>query len=348
MWRVVLVALGAAPKNVLALIEWIHDRPALFEHTFGLTRLPSRATLYRFLNTVNVAAVEGACETWLRTLDLHDFPPLRAHDDLLPHTASVDGKRLVGTGRTRTAAQPLLCCAAYLHQLGVPVMHAFTPDFNEHGAAKRALSALRELGVKLLVADAGYCGHSFAAAVHDAGLCYLLPLKNNQQDSLDWARFALSYPASDTATFSERRSGETWTWTLEISHDVPEVLCERFVGVRTLLRLTRHVVLDRGGERSEVQHALSSATLDAPSLLAAWRGHWGIENRVHHVRDTVFGEDQCRAREAGPTLAALRNLILVAARQLGLQTLRFTRAFDADPRQLWTRLGWLPQPWTQS
>ncbi|MEU9137766.1 hypothetical protein AB0D33_17670 [Streptomyces sp. NPDC048404] len=28
-----------------------------------------------------------------------------------------------------------------------------------------------------------------------------------------------------------------------------------------------------------------------PADLASWvRGHWGIKNKVHHVRDTAFGE----------------------------------------------------------
>ena len=39
------------------------------------------------------------------------------------------------------------------------------------------------------------------------------------------------------------------------------------------------------------------------------RGHWGIENRLHWVRDVTFGEDGCRMRSGdGPqNLAALRN-----------------------------------------
>ncbi|WP_297446108.1 hypothetical protein [Acidiferrobacter sp.] len=31
-------------------------------------------------------------------------------------------------------------------------------------------------------------------------------------------------------------------------------------------------------------------------LLAQNRGHWAIENRLHHVRDMAYDEDRCRAR----------------------------------------------------
>ena len=48
---------------------------------------------------------------------------------------------------------------------------------------------------------------------------------------------------------------------------------------------------------------------DAADLLGRVRGHWGIENRLHYVRDETLGEDRCRVREGNgaQVLAALRN-----------------------------------------
>jgi len=42
------------------------------------------------------------------------------------------------------------------------------------------------------------------------------------------------------------------------------------------------------------------------------RGHWGIENRLHWVRDVTFDDDRCQVRTgAAPQLmAALRNLVI--------------------------------------
>jgi hypothetical protein len=47
----------------------------------------------------------------------------------------------------------------------------------------------------------------------------------------------------------------------------------------------------------------------AAELLALSRGHWGIENKLHYVRDETLGEDRCRVRKgsAPQVLAALRN-----------------------------------------
>jgi len=55
--------------------------------------------------------------------------------------------------------------------------------------------------------------------------------------------------------------------------------------------------------------SLSREEADAARLLALVRGHWGIENGSHHVRDVTLGEDGCRVRTGGAAqvLAAVRN-----------------------------------------
>lgn len=71
----------------------------------------------------------------------------------------------------------------------------------------------------------------------------------------------------------------------------------------------------RGVEQRETVFAITSLTpKEAPArrLLELARGHWGIENRLHWVKDVVLGEDACRVRRGrGPQiLAGLRNAAL--------------------------------------
>ncbi len=49
------------------------------------------------------------------------------------------------------------------------------------------------------------------------------------------------------------------------------------------------------------------------------RGHWGIENKLHYVRDVSYGEDASRVRtkNAPQNMAAMRNLAISALRADG-------------------------------
>jgi predicted transposase YbfD/YdcC len=57
-----------------------------------------------------------------------------------------------------------------------------------------------------------------------------------------------------------------------------------------------------------------------PGLLAGWiHAHWGIENRLHWVRDVTYDEDRSPVRTAnGPqVVAARRNIVITALRLAG-------------------------------
>ena len=58
--------------------------------------------------------------------------------------------------------------------------------------------------------------------------------------------------------------------------------------------------------------------------LALWRGHWGIEIRVHWVRDVTFDEDrsQVRTGSAPQVMAARRNLTVSLFRLAGEPRIR--------------------------
>lgn len=85
-------------------------------------------------------------------------------------------------------------------------------------------------------------------------------------------------------------------------------------GVKQVCQLVR-TTIRKGETTSEVQYAITSVDREqagAMTLLRWWRGHWGIENKVHWVRDEIFGEDRCRVRtgSAPQVLAAVRNLVI--------------------------------------
>jgi predicted transposase YbfD/YdcC len=81
------------------------------------------------------------------------------------------------------------------------------------------------------------------------------------------------------------------------------------------------VFVRKGKTTREVRYAITSlgAEVGAARLLCHIRGHWGIENRLHYVRDVTLGEDasQVRTGSAPEVMAALRNVVLGVLRQAG-------------------------------
>jgi len=72
-----------------------------------------------------------------------------------------------------------------------------------------------------------------------------------------------------------------------------------------------------------VAYAITSvprSSADAATLLSWNRGHWGIENRSHYIRDVTLGEDASRIHtgHAPQTLAGLRNGLLTYLRSEGI------------------------------
>ena len=74
-----------------------------------------------------------------------------------------------------------------------------------------------------------------------------------------------------------------------------------------------------------------------PEVVAAWiQGHWGIENRLHWVRDVVFDEDRHQLRTGnGPkVMAALRNLAISLIRLFhGTSIASTTRSLSRQPKR---------------
>lgn len=84
-----------------------------------------------------------------------------------------------------------------------------------------------------------------------------------------------------------------------------------FVDAEQVIRVER-VCRHQGKETLEVRYYLASHRRDeatAFDFLRWIRAHWGIENKLHYVRDVTLGEDACRVRKGGSAqiLAALRN-----------------------------------------
>ena len=79
-------------------------------------------------------------------------------------------------------------------------------------------------------------------------------------------------------------------------------------------------------------NSLPPEEADAAQLLDLWRGHWGIENRVHWVRDVTMDEDrsQVRTGAAPQFMAGMRNLTISLLRLSGESNIAAALRCHAD------------------
>jgi len=117
-----------------------------------------------------------------------------------------------------------------------------------------------------------------------------------------------------------------------------------WVGVKQVCRIKR-TTTRKGKTTTEFQYAITSVDrdqADAKKLLCWWRGHWGIENKIHWVRDETFGEDRCRVRTgaAPQILAGVRNLVMNWLRSRKVNAIAASLRENAwNPRPLFAILG---------
>lgn len=68
--------------------------------------------------------------------------------------------------------------------------------------------------------------------------------------------------------------------------------------------------------------SLTRERAGAAALLGLTRGHWGIENGLHGVRDGTLREDASRIRKGSATqvMAVVRNIVVFLFHRLGYKS----------------------------
>jgi DDE_Tnp_1-associated/Transposase DDE domain len=331
-WKIILTALSTGCSNILEISEWIHDNQKILFDELELRTvdnqaiLPSQASIYRFLWMVELQLepFEKLLLNWLKLV----LNTLNLSQELIG--VNLDGKYLLGTKRSRAGERSFVLLGAFINVLGVMLTQT-TVTGTESQSAKNLIPVLKTMfntGSWVVTMDAGVTEQDLAKKVVKAGGHYLMQIKKNQLEAWQMLHWVFHYPIDQTGTMfcdDEQRSGEHWTWKTQTSNALPQDLRKSFPNAVLAVQLERRVVrIETGEVRMETCFALTSANETAKTLYGLWRGHWGIENKSHHKRDTVFGEDACRTRLAGRVLAGLRNALVSMFHLEDLSVRRFS------------------------
>lgn len=181
----------------------------------------------------------------------------------------------------------------------------------------RELLAAFDLAGAVVTVDAMHTQTGTAAAITVAGADYVFTVKGNQP-TLHAACKALPWKDVPAHRATETGHGRRATRTIKVI-EAPDWVA--FACAAQIAQVRRTVT--RAGKKSiEVVYLITSADHRAapPHTLAAWlQGHWGIENRLHWVRDVTYDEDrsQVRTGSAPQVMATLRSTAISLLRLNG-------------------------------
>jgi predicted transposase YbfD/YdcC len=303
--------------------------------------------VHRLLRRVAVADLEARLGRWFAQVRAAwPHGPCRWLDGI-----AVDGKTLRGARRLGARDVHLLsaCCQRRALVLGQRAV----PDATNELGAVGALLATLPLAGETVTFDAAFTHWLVAQQVVAQGGAYLMVVEANQPVLLRACAEATTPPLVRPA----RQHGQVRTRgcahgrveerTLRAAAAPPDF---GLPAARQVLRLDRRTVDKATGAvlSDETVYAVTSLGPEQASprdLLRLWRRHWWIENKLHWVRDAVFGEDASTTRtdSAPEAMAAFRNLALSLLHRWRRSDVTAARQYFAShPAALCRRLGLSP------
>jgi predicted transposase YbfD/YdcC len=325
-------------RSMTAIAEWAADTPQPVRAALGTRRdgptswvVPAETTIRRALVRVDPAHLAAVLGAWLT--DRHRPGQRR-------RAVAVDGKTL--RGAVRDGRQVHLLAAMEHTTRAVLAQQQVNGAPGEVPGVVPLLAGL-DLAGTIVTADAL---HTHAGTAE-----HLVTVKR--------AHYLLTVKANQP-TLRTRCARLAW-------HNVPVLARTRDHGhgrveLRTLTAVTVHrfgfphaaqvIQLTRKSRelrtrrwRTVIVYAITSlahAQASPARLADLIRGHWGIENGLHYIRDVTFGEDasQVRAGNGPHVMACLRNLIIGTLRQTrSASVAAMLRHHSRDPTRPLATLG---------
>jgi predicted transposase YbfD/YdcC len=128
-------------------------------------------------------------------------------------------------------------------------------------------------------------------------------------------------PPKTIHTDVERRSGRCTQRRVSVFEQLQNISAQ-WLGLKSLVRVERFGT--RAGQPyKEIAYYISSLILDASDFAQGIRGHWGVENRLHWVKDVVFDEDSAQMVDgyAAANFSILRSFVINLFRHNGFDSM---------------------------
>jgi predicted transposase YbfD/YdcC len=312
-------AVCAGARSFTAIGEWAADAPQQILARLAARRdphldrylAPDEATLRRILQRVDAEAVDAAICAWVQERHARLDPPAHGRS----RGISLDGKIVRGTCNPDGSGGVHLL-AAFDRDTGTVLAQAQIPTKASEVVWFAPLLDRIDLDGTVVTADALHTTAEHARYLTSRGAGYVFLVKGNRGylhrnlTTLPWAHAQIHHTCDTGHGRHEHR-------TIRVL-PTPDTGV-KFPHTAQVFQLHRHITHTNGNTHTETVLGITNLTDTPPQLARHVRDHWGIENRLHWVRDVTYGEDASRIRTgtAPRVMAGLRNLAISALRLAG-------------------------------
>jgi predicted transposase YbfD/YdcC len=347
MLLAIVAGLLSGQTSILGCAEWLAEQELRVKQALGFATetTPHQSTFQRLLSKLAANALERALTGYFEQSPVGEIKARGSE------AIAIDGKCQRGRlkfeeeGGVPVHLLSLFCQSREL----VLAQREIERGKSEYSTAPSLIAQIEWIG-RVLTGDAAFCYKEISGPVVKAGGDYFLTVKANQptlQAEIELVFDTKLLPAGlpfDLRPVKQVDKGHgrveirTATATAELAHLSEWAYLAQVVAIK-------REWLCKGVWKAETTYCVTSLpkeVADVEALLMLKRGHWGIENKLHWVRDVVFGEDKSLIHkgQGGQVMAALRNTALNLIRKAGFSKIKATlRKFACDVHKVLALLG---------
>lgn len=335
-------------RSYSSVAEWgrNYGQDLLSALGFSSGKTPCAATFCNIFRKIDKEKFEKKLATFLQSLD-ESLGTAQKSDPNVVEGVAIDGKTLRGSKKAG-ASQPHLL-SAFSHASAITLAQRSVEAKTNEIKAVKSLLPLLPLKGKVITTDSLLTQRAVCEKILEGGGHYLMKVKANQPSLLSWVSSVFEEPLhpthrSEKAETIERGHGRIESRKLIAS----SLLCDQglWPGLSQCYKLeTERINSTTGEESNEVLFGITSLRREqagAERLMELNRGHWGIENKSHWVRDVTMDEDRSGVRKGsiGQIMAAMRNAVIGLMRWGGEKNIASAcRRFAARPWEALALLG---------